>query len=117
LQAAPGENGELDRDLAERFLSVPRWDSLPGFEHSRRFRHRVIQAIERIVSAHLGRRIIIVAHGGVINAYLSMILGIERDMFFLPAHTSVSTVRVREDLYAVLKLNDVAHLTPALVSA
>jgi probable phosphoglycerate mutase len=117
LQAGPDENGELARDLAERFLSVPRWDSLPGFEPSRRFRHRVIQAIERIVSSHIGRRIIVVAHGGVINAYLSMILGIERDMFFLPAHTSVSTVRVREGLYAVLKLNDVAHLSPALVSA
>lgn len=117
MRAGGGENGSLARDLAERFLSVPRWDSLPGFEPSRLFRHRVIQAIERIASAHLGRRVVIVAHGGVINAYLSMILGIQRDMFFLPSHTSLSTVRVRDDLYAVLRLNDVAHLAPALVSA
>jgi 2,3-bisphosphoglycerate-dependent phosphoglycerate mutase len=117
LQAEPNEDGELARDLAERFLGVPRWDSLPGFEPSRHFRHRVIQALERIVSAHLGRSIVVVAHGGVINAYLSMILGIERDMFFLPSHSSVSTVRVRDDLYAVLRINDVAHLSPSLVSA
>jgi broad specificity phosphatase PhoE len=117
LQAQPSENGELARDLAERFLGVPRWDSLPGFEPSRHFRHRVIQALERIVSAHPGRSVVVVAHGGVINAYLSMILGIQRDMFFLPSHTSISTIRVRDDIYAVLKLNDVAHLSPSLVSA
>ena len=78
------------------------------------FRRRVIQAIEGIIAKHPGERIAIVCHGGVINAYLSMVLGIQRDVFFMPSHASVSTVRSAGDLYAVTQLNDTAHLASAL---
>jgi len=101
-------------EISSRFLSQPRWDALPGFEPSKQFRHRVVQAVEAIIAQHPGQRVAIVAHGGVINAYLSMVLDIPRDMFFLPAHSSLSTLRVREDLYALTHLNDVSHLSPAL---
>jgi broad specificity phosphatase PhoE len=60
--------------------------------------------------------VIIVAHGGVINAYLSMVLDIPRDMFFLPGHTSISTVLVHDNLYAVKNLNDVSHLPGAITT-
>jgi hypothetical protein len=39
-----------------------------------------------------------------------MVLDIPRDYFFQPEHTSVSTVRSLNDLYAVRGLNDIAHL-------
>jgi probable phosphoglycerate mutase len=60
--------------------------------------------------------VVVVAHGGVINAYLSMVLGIQRDMFFLPTHTSVSSVRVLHDMYAVRSLNDATHLPRSLAT-
>jgi probable phosphoglycerate mutase len=88
-----------------RLIVNPRWNELPGFEASRPFRHRVIQALEAIVSAHPARRVVVVAEAAPINAYLSMLLDIPRDMFFLPAHGSLSTVRVLRDLYAVQDLN------------
>jgi broad specificity phosphatase PhoE len=107
----------LAGDLARRFIAMPRWDSLPGFEPSRTFRRRVIEAIEGIIARHPGQRVAIVCHGGVINAYLSMLLGIQRDVFFMPAHASISTLRSSGDLYAVVQLNDTAHLSSALRSA
>lgn len=93
-----------------RLLNNPRWDSLPGFEPSRQFRHRAIQTIEAIVSRHTGERVVLVTHEAVVNVYLSMVLGICRDMFFLPAHASMSVVRVHRDLYGVQNLNDCSHL-------
>ncbi len=107
----------LAGDLARRFAATPRWDGLPGFEPSRTFRRRVIEAIEGIISRHPGERVAIVCHSGVINAYLSMLLGIQRDVFFMPAHASVSTLRSSGDLYAVVQLNDTAHLSSALQSS
>jgi probable phosphoglycerate mutase len=114
--AAAADNGRTAAELALRFLQQPSWDALPGFEPAKQFRHRTIQAIEAIVSQHPGERVALVVHGGVINAYLSMVLGIAHDMFFLPAHASVSMLLVHGDLYAVASLNDVSHVPPALVS-
>ena len=51
-------------------------------------------------------------HAGVINAYLSMVLDIQRDMFFLPEHASISVLRVLRDLWAVQNINDFSHLLP-----
>ncbi len=100
-------------ELARRFVSQASWDSLPGFEPARDFRRRVLVGLEAIVSRHPGERVVVVAHGGVINAYLSTLLNIPRDMFFLPEYTSITTVRVCNDLYALRGLNDHAHLNSA----
>jgi broad specificity phosphatase PhoE len=94
-----------ENPIFRRLIVNPRWNELPGFESSRPFRHRVIQPIEAIVAAHPARRVVVVADAAAINAYLSMLLDIPRDMFFLPAHGSISTVRVLRDLYAVQNLN------------
>jgi probable phosphoglycerate mutase len=101
----------------ELFQRRPRWDSLPGFEPSRDFRRRAIQAIESAVAEHAARRIVIVTHGSVINAYLSMLLDIPRDLFFLPGHASISVVRSLRDLYAVRSLNDTSHLKTTCATA
>ncbi len=92
----------------------PRWDAVRGVERTREFRSRAIQALEQILARYEGHRVIVVTHGTVINAYLSMILDIPRDMFFLPAYASVSSVRSAGDLYALRALNDVSHLQTAV---
>lgn len=97
---------------AQRFLELPRWDSLPGFEPSREFRRRVIQVIEGVLAAHEPGRVIIVTHSSVINAYLSMLLGVLADQFFAPRHASITTLRWGEGRHALQSLNDTAHLSP-----
>ena len=108
------DEGEIDRcfemDLAERFNRRPRWDSLPGFETSRCFRSRAIQALEAIVAQHSARRVVVVGHATAINAYISMVLDVQRDVVFMPDYASMSIVRSARDQYSVRALNETGHL-------
>lgn len=96
--------------LPALFLAEPRWDTLPGFGGSQPFRRRVFQAIDAIIAAETGRRVVVVTHASVINAYLSALLGIQRDLFFAPDYASITVLRSLGDLYALRRLNDIAHL-------
>jgi len=67
--------------------------------------------VERIVAANPSRRVAIVCHGGVVNAYVSQILGIERPLFFEPYYTSISRVlAARSGERSIVTLNETAHL-------
>ncbi|HWC30693.1 MAG TPA: histidine phosphatase family protein [Dehalococcoidia bacterium] len=105
------EPASLIPDYASRFALLPRWQSLPGFEDGPTFRRRVIQAIEGVIARHSARRVVVVTHSSVINAYLSMLLGVSRDLFFAPDHASISAVRHQNDTYALRYLNDTSHLS------
>ncbi len=89
------------------------WSAIPGSEPSSAFRARVLAAIDSLAARHAGQRIAIFSHGGVINAYLAITLGLERDFFFPVVNTSVSIVRVRDGARVVLGLNDICHLRDA----
>jgi probable phosphoglycerate mutase len=119
VQPSPGRDPTpYDSPSAvERFSRAPRWDSLKGFEQSRAFRRRVVIALESLVARHPAQRIVAVTHAAVINAYLSMVLDVPRDFFFLPGHASISGVRAAGGLYAVQALNDTAHLRRQLVGS
>ena len=58
----------------------------------RAWRAEVAATVEELVAAHRGQRIAAVCHGGVINAYLSFVLGIDKPMFFEPEYTSVHRI-------------------------
>ena len=84
----------------------------PGGESQEAFQRRVVDAVESILIAHPEGDVWIVCHGGVINAYVGMILGIEeQEMFYLPPNTSLNTVRVAGDRRQVWFLADDTHLT------
>jgi broad specificity phosphatase PhoE len=104
------DHTKLVAEMTVRFMNNPRWDSLRHFEPTRQLRDRAIQTVEAIVSRHPGQRLVLVTNEAVTNAYLSMILGIERDMFFVPHHASMSSVRVFKELYGLQDLNDCSHL-------
>lgn len=112
VRKAGADIRQMQAELAIRFVNKPRWDSLPGFEPSHEFRTRVVQAVRGIVAHHPGQRVAVVTHGGVINAYLSMLLEIPKDMFFMPEHASMTVVRALGDLSSVQRINDFAHLLP-----
>ena len=96
--------------VRQRMLAEKSWDIYPASEPSLEFRRRAINAIEGIIYRHKAGRIAIVCHGGVINAFAGHVIGSKYDMFFRPAHTSVTIVAAAHDRRALHALNDVRHL-------
>lgn len=96
--------------IRERMLNERSWDVYPYSESSFDFRKRTVNAIEAIIAGHEGKRIAIACHGGVINAYVGHIIRSPYDMFFRPAHTSVSIVNAANGVRALQSLNDTHHL-------
>ncbi len=83
---------ELARDDPRWEQLVAEWSSPEADATRQTFRKRVVEAVERIVSAHPSQRVAVVCHGGVINAYLSHVLDMDRTLFFEPGYASVSRV-------------------------
>ncbi|HYX49739.1 MAG TPA: histidine phosphatase family protein [Ktedonobacteraceae bacterium] len=108
----------LTKALQDRQIDIVRvagetghWDGIPDSEQSIAFRSRVVGTLDEIVSKHIGQRILAFAHGGVINAYIAEVLGLEKDFFFPAANTSISIVRVASKKHRVLYvLNDIGHI-------
>jgi probable phosphoglycerate mutase len=101
------------RGVQERWPAERRWDLIPFGESSDELRHRVVSTIEGLLAMHADAHIVVVSHGGVINAYLAHLLGIDEDMFFLPAHASVTRVRRLGTRRVLHSLNDRDHLQAA----
>jgi probable phosphoglycerate mutase len=86
------------------------WDAIPESESSKAFRQRVVSAVDRIARQHRGERVLIFAHGGVINAYIAEVLNLEKDFFFPAANTSINVVRSTGNHRVLYVLNDLSHL-------
>jgi probable phosphoglycerate mutase len=111
---------EVAAHLRDRLADIVRlvatsgyWSAIPGSEPDAAFRARVTNAIDTLAQRHMGERIAVIAHGGVINAYVAATLGLERSFFFPAANTSISVVRVRGAMRVLLALNDICHLRAA----
>ena len=117
---------EYDRD-ASWYVPVeelkankdPRWqEMLDGTWHASldidpfQFRDGVCTAVERIITENPGRKVAVVCHGGVINAYLTRILDLDDPTgFFYPNYTSIHRVMAaRSGERSILSLNETAHL-------
>jgi probable phosphoglycerate mutase len=61
------------------------------------FRDRVVTAVDAIAAAHPSQRVAVVCHGGVINTYTSVVLGLDRMLWFEPRYTSITRVLVHRD--------------------
>ena len=112
---------EYDRDAASyipieelRGSDDPRWlamaegrlhdvaDGDPGA-----FRQRVVEGVESLIRAHPGDTVVVVSHGGVLNAYLGHVLGIERPLWFEPPYAGVCRVAAsRDGIRSILSLNE-----------
>lgn len=90
--------------------STGNWDTLPESEPSKAFRQRVVTSINEIAIRHIGQRVVIFAHGGVINAYAADVLGLSKEFFFPCANTSITLVRASGATRVLYCLNDAAHL-------
>ena len=71
------------------------------------FRARVVDGIESIVERHRGQRVVVVSHGGVINAYVGHVLGIDRALWFEPRYAAVTRVAAsRGGVRSLVTLNE-----------
>ena len=96
----------------------PRWQAMlrgewDGQDESpEQFAARVVEAVERLVAAHTSERIVLVCHGGVINTYLSHVLGLPHSPgFFYPNYTSIHRVAAsRNGQRMIVTVNETSHL-------
>jgi broad specificity phosphatase PhoE len=98
------------RGARERFVRHRTWDVYPATERHAEFRLRTANAIEGILALHPGKRVVVACHGGVINAYVGEVLGLDVAMFFRPAHASVHRVLAQDGVRALQSLNETHHL-------
>ena len=76
-----------------------------------RFRAEVVAALDEVIEANPGRRVAVFCHGGVVNAWLSHLLGVERLFLFEPVYTGVSRfLAARSGERSLTSLNEAAHL-------
>lgn len=80
------------------------------------FQATVVGAIEEVIASHAGATAAIVCHGGVINAYVAHVLGIDDLLFFEPGYTSINRIRAsRRGHRMIVSLNETAHLRDPLI--
>lgn len=88
-----------------------RW---PGGESYRDFRHRVVNAIRDIASAHSGQRVFVFTHAGVISQFLGALSGASAAQWdaFRPGNASITELRWDGDAASVVHFDDRSHLGP-----
>jgi 2,3-bisphosphoglycerate-dependent phosphoglycerate mutase len=119
------EVAEWDRNSSEyvpveelKAANDPRWQAMLRGEWNvheespEEFRSRTVNAIEKLIDAHRGHRIAVVCHGGVINGYLSHVLGLGMQQgFFYPNYTSIHRVAAASSgERSIVTINETAHL-------
>lgn len=104
----------LDPEELRRIMKegnrTQRWDAYPYAEPRDGFRARVVTAIDSILARHVGQRVVVACHGGVINGYLAHAFASSLDTPCTLHHTSITTVRSMDDLRRVVQVNDHAHV-------
>lgn len=89
------------------------WRELWGADEDQSaFRDVVVDALEELIAAHPGQRIVVVCHGGVINMFLGYVLGTDARLdIFTPQYTGVHRVLAsRRGHRQILTVNEVSHL-------
>jgi probable phosphoglycerate mutase len=117
LPEDPQDLAALTQALKERQNDIVRlagatgdWDAINGSESSKAFRRRVVEALDDIANKHIGQRVAAFAHGGVVNAYVAEVLGLDKEFFYPAANTSITVVRVTGKHRILYVLNDLAHV-------
>jgi probable phosphoglycerate mutase len=121
----PGEADGMPLDEAMTrygipdFLRDPHRAVSPGGESRRGFMDRVAAAMDRLTTAHAGRTLVVVTHGGVIDGAFGHFLGMDPDALgraqFATRHASITHWQRRPRFdgtegFRLAAFNDAAHL-------
>jgi probable phosphoglycerate mutase len=96
--------------VSQQVLAEERWDLIPGAEPAAAFADRVRVAIVRLAAGHLGQRIAVFTHGGVIGQALALASGSRPFAFVGADNASISRLVIAGDRWIVRGFNDTAHL-------
>jgi probable phosphoglycerate mutase len=94
----------------------PRWQEMAAGgwnsdEDQGEFDTRVAESLEQIIGSHRGERVVVSCHGGVINSYLSRVLGLSGSQFFYPNYTSIHRIAASSGGHrSILSINETFHL-------
>jgi broad specificity phosphatase PhoE len=101
----------IDKRLLEIPLELGNGHEFSFTEKPESVTQRMTAAMDEIVAAHSGERVIVVGHAGAIVNYLCHVMQIEAGRLrILPFYTSVSVVRALGDRRMVGALCDTCHL-------
>lgn len=104
----PIEELKAANDPRYRETIAGEWNSDESYED---FSARVNSGLERIIDEHASQTVVVVCHGGVINEYLSRVLGLTTGRFFYPNYTSIHRIAAsRRGHRGILSINETAHL-------
>ncbi len=96
--------------IFQEIFREERWDVIPGAEPLADFDERVWRGFRRIVAAHPGQCVMLVAHGGVIGHLLHRVTESRRFAFSVADNASISEVVAGPDRVVLRRYNDVSHL-------
>jgi probable phosphoglycerate mutase len=114
----PECDGLSFQDFLDRH-GMPDWESdpfavtFPGGETLADFHYRVGRAVHELVAAHDGKTVVVVCHGGVIDAAFRFLLHLPMSGGFelRTVNTSLTELRrVRPGRWQLVRYNDAAHL-------
>jgi probable phosphoglycerate mutase len=114
----PDCDGLSFSEFIERF-GMPDWETdphdvlFPGGETVAEFHHRATSGFARAVRENVGATIVIVCHGGVVNAVLRHVLRVQMSGLFDLYTTNTSLTEVvleRPGRWRLDRYNDAAHL-------
>jgi len=86
-------------------LTIPKGEGLPGFKK------RVLAALTKVIRLNKNKTIAVVAHGGVISAFLNHILKSKDFWGHIPKSSSLSVIEFRKDRPKIKLFNDTQHLS------
>jgi broad specificity phosphatase PhoE len=93
------------------YESYMRDDLSPWGTDAATFRGRVTAAFDRIIAAHPGQSVVVVVHGGVINAYAGSLIGVPHIHFHEPEYGAITRVQAsRSGVRSLVSLNEASHL-------
>jgi probable phosphoglycerate mutase len=114
----PDIDGMTFDTYVERF-GTPEWhgdphaEVFPGGETTAEFHLRVGAAVSRLIDRYAGRTIVVVCHGGVVDAVMRQVLRAPATGSFVlqTRNTSITeTARVDSATWRLVRYNDSAHL-------
>jgi 2,3-bisphosphoglycerate-dependent phosphoglycerate mutase len=103
----------------------PDAEVFPGGETVRQFHSRIKAGLDGLLKQHVDQRIVLVCHGGVIDAALRHLMALPMIGGFElhTLNTSLTELRFRPDIWRLVRYNDAAHLeglpaeTPSTLTA
>ncbi len=107
---------ECERRFPEHYARFRARDPdhvIPGGESARQVYERVSAAFTALAREHAGARLVVVTHGGVLDALYRFVQGVplERPRDFPIFNASLNAVRCTDTHWSIERWGDISHLT------